>query len=136
MQSKTLTASINRGTKSVYEYVSDLSNLPRWATTFCLSIKKAGDDWIAQTPQGEARIRMTPRNDFGVLDHTVIPSPGVEIFVPVRVVKVKEGSEIIFTLFQHPGMTNEQFEQDQKFVREDLASLKRILETKTAAKAK
>lgn len=129
MLSKTFSITINRDAKSVYAFVSDLQNLPKWAKAFCLSIKKENaDTWIGQTPQGEVRFKMTTKNTFGVLDHTVIPAPGVEVYVPMRVVANGEGSEIIFTLFKMPNMSDEQFARDQGLVQQDLASLKEVLE--------
>lgn len=130
MSATTLTISINRGPKSVYEFASDLANLPKWATAFCLSIKKEtdGEDWLAQTPQGPVKMRITPRNDFGILDHIVVPAPGVEMHVPMRVVQNGKGSEVLFTLFRRPDMTDTQYTEDQALVRQDLATLKRVLE--------
>jgi hypothetical protein len=72
---------------------------------FCRSIKKTSGEWIIETPQGPVKIKIAPKNDFGILDHTVIPAPGVEVFVPMRVVPNSSGSEVIFTLFQQPGMS-------------------------------
>ena len=129
MSATTLTISINRGPKSVYEFVSDLANLPKWATAFCLSIKQeGGEDWQAQTPQGPVKIRIAHRNDFGILDHIVTAAPGVEAHVPMRVVQNGKGSEVLFTLFRRPDMTDTQYSEDQELVRQDLATLKRVLE--------
>lgn len=128
MKSQTLNVSIECHPRKVYEFVSNLDNLPKWATTFVKEIRKSGDDWIAQTPQGPATFRMAAHNDFGVLDHTVIPAPGVEVFVPMRVVPNGSGSEVIFTLFRQPNMTDESFARDQEMVIRDLNTLKKLLE--------
>jgi len=48
--------------------------------------------------------------------------------VPMRAVPNGEGSEIIFTLFKQPGMTEKQFHKDQGMVEQDLATLKQVLE--------
>lgn len=48
-KSKTLSISINCAAGKVYEFVSNLENLPKWAKTFCLSIKRSGKEWIAET---------------------------------------------------------------------------------------
>lgn len=128
MISTTLNVLINRGPKSVYEFVSDLSNLPKWAPAFCRSIKKDGDDWLAQTPQGQVRMKIAPRNDFGILDHYIMPTPGTEIHVPMRVFPNGKGSEVLFTLMRRPDMTDDQFHADQDLVRQDLSTLKQTLE--------
>lgn len=46
----------------------------------------------------------------------------------MRVVANGEGSELMFTLFQLPGMSDEQFGQDAGMVETDLRTLKVVLE--------
>jgi hypothetical protein len=128
MKSQTLNISIACDPRKVYDFVSNLANLPKWATTFCQRIMKPDGEWVAQTPQGAVTMRVVTRNDFGVLDHTVIPAPGVEVFVPMRVVANGPGSEVIFTLFRQPDMTDESFARDKESVTRDLNTLKIILE--------
>lgn len=107
MKSKTLSVPIRCGASKVYGFVSELENLAKWAPV---------------------RIRIAPKNEMGVLDHWVKPEGGPEIYVPMRVTANGEGSEVTFTLFQHPGMTDEQFAADARLVERDLASLKAVLE--------
>jgi hypothetical protein len=86
------------------------------------------DEWIAETPQGPMKVRFTERNNFGVLDHYVIPELGVEVYIPMRVIADGGGSELIFTVFRLPGMSNEKFAEDAKWVERDLEALKNLLE--------
>jgi hypothetical protein len=53
---------------------------------------------------------------------------GVEVYIPMRVVANGEGSEVIFTLFRTPGMSDESLERDIDWVTGDLATLKELLE--------
>src|SRR3546814_11981637 len=87
------------------------------------SIRKADDDWIAETPHGPVRVRFTDRNPFGVLDHTVIPAPGVEIYVPMRVVPNGAGSAVTLTLFRPPGMSGEKYAEDAAYAERALAAV-------------
>ncbi len=128
MKSQTLSVSIARDPGKVYDFASDLRNLPKWAGAFCLSIENKGGEWIAQTPQGPVSIRIAGKNSLGILDHYVIPAPGVEIYVPMRVVANGSGSEVLFTLFRRPEVTDAEYEQDVKWVERDLAGLKAVLE--------
>ncbi len=128
MPSETISISIARNRHDVYRFVSNLKNLPKWATTFCLSIRKAGRDWVARTPQGPMIIQIEKKNRLGVVDHVVIPAPGIEVFVPMRVIRNGQGSKVLFTLFQSPGMTAKDHARDLKMVRQDLATLKKVLE--------
>lgn len=130
MKSRTINISINRDSKIVYEFVLNLANLPKWAKTFCRSIQKVNDEWIIETPQGPVKIRITGRNDFGILDHYVSPAQSAEVFVPMRVVSNGSGSEVIFTVFQQSGMSDENYAKDILLVEQDLRTLKSILENR------
>ena len=133
LKSRTLSVSINCDPGRVYEFVSKPENLPKWAKMFCRSIKKSNGKWIAETPQGPVKVRFTGKNNFGVLDHYVNPGPGVEVFVPMRVVPNASGSEVLLTLFQLAGMSDEKFAEDIGWVRQDLRTLKGIMELRKGA---
>lgn len=128
LKSKTLSVSIECPPGRVYAFVSNPENLPTWATAFCRSVRKSGGEWIVETPDGPMTIKFVGRNDFGVLDHTVTVKPGIEILNPMRVVPNGSGSEIIFTVFQSPGVSNEAFAKDAGMVEGDLRTLKTVLE--------
>ncbi len=84
---------------------------------------------MIETSQGLVKFRFAPKNDSGILDHYVGPSPGVEVFVPMRVVPNGHGCEIIFTLFQQSGMSDENYAKDAEMVEQDLKNLQAIMET-------
>lgn len=128
MNSRTITCSINRLPSVVYEFASNPENLPQWVKSFCLSVKKSGDEWQMETATGWVGIQFVPANDFGVLDHVVTLPDGQSILNPMRVVANGEGSEVMFTLFQLPDMSDEQFAKDAGMVEADLRTLKAVLE--------
>ncbi len=135
LKSKTLSISINSKPKTVYEFVLNLENLPKWAKMFCRSIKLLNGEWIAEVLQEQAKVRITKRNDFGILDHYVklLSSPNVdEVFVPMRVVQNGDGSEVIFTIFELAGMAEERYAEDIRMVEQDLKNLKSIVEESIA----
>jgi hypothetical protein len=53
---------------------------------------------------------------------------GQPVLNPIRVLPNGSGSEVVFTLFQHPGMSDQRFAEDAMLVEADLRLLKRILE--------
>lgn len=114
--------------RKVYEFVSNPKNLPQWAAGLCKSVRKSDNGWIAETSQGPVKIRFAEKNDFGVLDHYVTTAQGAEIYVPMRVVPNGSGSEVIFTLFKTPEMSDRQFAEDAGMVERDLRTLKSVLE--------
>ena len=129
-ESRTVSISIKRRPEEVYEYLVDPANFPKWSV-FIKAIRLEGNEWIATTPEGTVRIRFTPRNEFGILDHYVTVNPQIQVYVPMRVLANPENdSEVIFTVFRLPGMSVEQYNDDIGMVLTDLAGLKRELEDK------
>ncbi len=128
LTSRMVSVSIHCAPSKVYAFVSNPANLPKWATTFCRSIAHSNGAWVIETAQGPMNIRFAPKNPFGVLDHYLTSSSGEEIFVPMRVVPNVEGCEMIFTLFQQPGMSDDNYAHDAELVKQDLGTLKRFLE--------
>ena len=128
-QVRHLSVGIRRDWQSVYAFASSPENMPRWATGLGSAPRRAGDAWEFDGPEGPVRVRFTPRNDFGVLDHYVTVAPDTEVYVPMRVIPHGAGCEVVFTLFRLPGMTDEKFDADADWVKRDLAKLKELMET-------
>ena len=128
LNSRTITCSINKPPATVFEFASNPENLPKWVLSFCMSVRKSGDEWQMETPTGWVGIRFVAVNDYGVLNHVVTLPDGQSILNPVRVVANDIGSEVMFTLFQLPSMSDEQFSKDAGMVEADLQTLKAVLE--------
>jgi len=128
MKSRTMNTSINSNPQIVYDFVSNLENLPRWASNTFPSIKEVNGEWVVDTSQGQNKVMLAERNNFGILDHYVKLTSGVEVYVPMRVVKNGDGSEVMLTVFQTPEMTDERYAEDIKTVEKDLNHLKTIIE--------
>lgn len=120
--------SINSKPQVVYDFISNLENLPRWAPKTFPSIKEMNGEWVVETQQGKIKVVLTERNNFGILDHHVKLTSGVEIYIPMRVIKNANGSEVMLTVFQIPEMTDEVFVKDVETVEKDLNHLKTIIE--------
>ncbi len=85
---------------------------------------------MVQSPQGAVIFAFVEANSFGILDHTVTLPSGIKLTNPMRVIANDKGSELLFTLFQHKGMTDDQFLEDTSMVKSDLETLRGILESK------
>jgi hypothetical protein len=103
-------------------------NLAKWASGLGRSLTNRDGEWIAETPQGPVKVRFTERNSFGVLDHYVTAELGLEIYIPMRVISNATGSEVLFTLFRVPEMSDDKFTEDGEWVKRDLNVLKQLLE--------
>ena len=77
---------------------------------------------------GAMNIRFSERNPFGVLDHTLLPSDGEAMQNPMRVFANGDASEVVFSLLQRPGMSDDEFARDAEWVSGDLQALKTYLE--------
>jgi uncharacterized protein YndB with AHSA1/START domain len=130
-----ITVSINRTPQEVYRFAAKPENMPRWAAGLAGSLEKEGDKWIARGgPVGQRiEVRFTPPNELGVLDHDVVLESGETVHNPVRVVRNGAGSEVTFTLFRRPGVTDEELARDARAVNEDLQTLKGLLEREDQA---
>lgn len=123
-----LSVRINRSAAEAYEFLSVPENFSKWASGVGTSLRQAGGDWIADTPEGPATVRFSERNSYGVLDHSVKLPRGGSVYVPLRVVAQGDGCELVLTLFRQPEMSEEKFAADAEWVMRDLHAAKRILE--------
>jgi hypothetical protein len=116
----------------VYAIAADPEQLPRWASGLADgALRRTADGWVADSPMGEVVIEFAPANEFGVLDHVVRMPSGEAVYNPMRVMPAGENRprcEVVFTVRQRPGMTDEEFESDAATVAADLDRLRRLAE--------
>lgn len=125
---KQLSVGIKRPPSVVYDFVRSPENLPRWASGIGSNPRREGERWIIDMPDGPVEIRFVEKNELGVLDHFVTAGDGTVFFNPMRVVPNNLGSEVSFSVFQFPGVSDEQFLTDAETVSRDLQALKALLE--------
>jgi hypothetical protein len=123
-----ISVAITRSPAEVYEFASNPVNLPKWAAGLGSSIRRIGDDWVADSPMGRVKVKFVDKNAVGVLDHVVTLPSGDKVYNPLRVQPNGTGSEVVFTLYRLPGTTTDAFQQDAGQVRQDLERLKALLE--------
>lgn len=128
LEARHISVSIHRSPQDVYAFASNVENLPRWASGLGGSIRNVEGEWIADGPLGAVKIRFAAPNELGVLDHDVVLPSGEAVHNPMRVVPNGTGSELTFTLFRRPDVTDEQLERDAEWVQRDLRKLKDLLE--------
>jgi len=125
---RTVSVSVDRDPDDTYEYISDPRHLPDWAPAFAKSVHQEGDRWVVETADGTVGIAFAPANRLGVVDHRVTGDEGLDDLNPMRVIANGDGSEVLFTLFQPSGTSDDQFDRDLRIVESDLQTLKRVLE--------
>jgi len=128
VESRTIAVRIDRPFDEAYEFLVVPTNWNQWAFGLGRNIRRAQDGWIADSDGGVAAVQFTPRNAFGVVDHTVTRPSGQRVYVPMRLIANGNGCELLFTLFREPGISDARFASDSDFVQRDLTRLKQLLE--------
>jgi len=127
-KSRHVSLSISRSVGEVYDFVSNPQNLPLWAGGLSGSIKNVNGEWVAESPMGTVKIRFADKNRLGILDHDVTLPSGETFHNPMRVISNGDGCELLFTLYQRQGMSDGDFEKDEKQIKIDLQRLKTLIE--------
>ena len=99
-----LSVTILRDWQEVYAFAHLPENFPKWASGLAGSLHKNGGGWIAQTSTGQATVKFSELNEYGVLDHWVTPDGGEEIYIPLRV--IPNGSGALATLTLSPCLSD------------------------------
>ena len=129
LPTRTFSVTIDQEWQTLYEKIWRPEFFPRWASGLAKSdLRNNGDHRLANGPDGPVRIRFTPHNPHGVMDHYVDIGEDMEIYVPLRVIQNGSGAEVMLTLFRQSAMDDERFAADIKWVNRDLKALKSLIE--------
>jgi hypothetical protein len=126
--SRHIAVAVDRPWREVADYVGNPANLPAWAEGLGSGIAEGDGAWTASTPGGRVEIRFVPPNPYGVADHDVVLPTGEVVHVPLRVLPLGDGAEVVLTIRRGPGVPDSAFDADEAAVRADLDRLKRVLE--------
>ena len=131
-RSHTITLQIDYPYPSAYRYLADPLNYAQWAALEPGTFRRLENgDWAAETRFGGFRhFRFTPPNEFGVLDHAVFIPGEPLLWTPMRVLPNEDGTELHFTFFQRPGMSEEAFASSVEWITTDFLALKSLLEAR------
>ena len=128
LPARTLSVTIPGDWRALYDRIWRPEFFARWASGLTDSDLVAdGDAWVAAGSDGPIRLRFTPHNDFGVMDHWVDAGAGPVIHIPLRVVANGDGAEVMLTLYRQPDISDERFAADIKWINRDLNALKSLV---------
>jgi hypothetical protein len=126
MRSRTVTAVFPAPRERVFEYMSDIENLPRWATEFARELKVVGGRHVVVNGLGEFVFEIRADERTGVVDMYAGPTEEAMGVFPTRVVGLPDGSTAYsFTMFQAPDMPDELFESQHESLRREFQNLER-----------
>jgi hypothetical protein len=126
MQTRTVTTVLEAPRDEVFGYLSEVENLPRWATEFARELRYE-DGWAkVVNGLGEFYFTIDADPDTGVIDMYAGPSPDELALFPTRVVELADGATAYsFTMFQQPGMPDELFESQYSSLLKEFDNIRR-----------
>lgn len=129
---------IEAAASRVFAFVSEPSNLPKWATAFKQANDRAA---LLATPQGEAEIELTTsaRSETGTIDWRMVFPDGAAGQAFSRVTPAGDARSVYsFVLMAPPAPLEElegALEAQRKTLAEELLRLKTILESDDQARS-
>ena len=120
MSSRTVTAVLDAPKEQVFDYLSQIVNLPKWASEFARELKYEDGKAKVVNGLGEFYVSIDADPETGVIDMDAGPTESELALFPTRVVALPVGgSAFSFTMFQGAEMPDELFEsQYQSLLRE------------------
>lgn len=123
-----ISVSIRAKPIDVWEFIANLNNWKQFSE-FGKDIEQVDDDeWIFHTSQGDVRVIPKFDREKLLLDSICIVPSGEEQFIPYRVAVSGEGSELIMTNQQTKSVSDEDYEEQLKWMGDELNNIKKILE--------
>ena len=126
MINRTITAVLDAPKNAVFDYLSKIENLPRWATEFAQELKYEDGKAKVVNGLGEFCFSIDADAASGVIDMYAGPAEDQFALFPTRVVPLGEGkSAYSFTMFKAPGMPDELFESQYESLRREFDNIRR-----------
>jgi hypothetical protein len=114
---------IDRKPSELSAFLADHRNLPKWAAGLSAGVSESNGVVLSDSPMGKVQVRFAVGAEHGIFDHDVTLPDGKTFHNPLRVLKNDEGSEVVFTLYRLPDVTDEAYEKDAATIAADLDRL-------------
>ena len=129
MKSQTVTAVLDAPKEDVFAYLSEIDNLPRWATEFARELRFEDGKAKVVNGLGEFYFVIDADVETGVIDMYAGPSEQELMLFPTRVVSLPDGRSVYsFTMFQAPGMPDDLFESQHASLQREFENIRREVE--------
>lgn len=125
MISHTVTAVLDAPSGQVFEFLSDVENLPRWATDFARELKYDQGRAKVVNGLGEFYFSIAADPGTGVIDMYAGPTEAAMAIYPTRVVALgSERSAYTFTMFKPAEMDDELFEAQHRSLQREFENIR------------
>jgi hypothetical protein len=122
---RTVTAVFDAPKEAVFGFLSEIRNLPEWATEFAQELRYEDGKAKVVNGLGEFYVRVEADGGTGVIDMYVGPAENELSLFPTRVVPLPGGkSAYSFTMFKAPGMSDELFDSQYESLRREFDNIR------------
>ena len=129
MNSRTATVVVPQPKQALFSYLSNVANLPKWATEFCRDLRFIDGKYKVVTcdpSMEEVFFDVRADQQTGVIDMFAGPTEDQMGVFPTRVVEISPGSSaFVFTMFQPPSMSDDEFEKRYESLKREFANIER-----------
>lgn len=127
MQSETISAVLTAPSRVVFNYLSDPTNLPEWATEFCLGLSEENGVFTALTPMGELIIDIEADLDSGVIDMYASTDGCKGLPLATRALPISEAQTLYtVTLIREPSVPDATYQQQLGSLRKEMDNLRSL----------
>ena len=128
MRNESVTTVLRAPRDEVFEYLSDIENLPHWATEFARELKREGGRYKVVNGLGEFYFAIAADRGTGVIDMFAGPAKQQMAVFPTRAVPLGDGrTAYSFTMFQGPDMPDDLFDAQHASLQREFANIERAL---------
>jgi hypothetical protein len=126
MTTRTVTAVLDAPREQVFDYLSRIENLPKWADEFARELKNEAGKAKVVNGLGEFYVSFDSDRETGVIDMYAGPNENALSLFPTRVVGLPGGrSAYTFTMFQAPGMPDDLFASQYESLLREFENIRR-----------
>jgi len=125
MEARTITLTVPAAPETVFDFIADVENLPRWAAGFCERLEISAGRWTALTSFGDLWIELAGDARAGTVDLLAAEDAGrMEPLFSVRIQPAPgAGACVVFTLLPRAGYSPECHERHYREFLLDLRGL-------------
>jgi hypothetical protein len=99
MNIRTVSVIVSAPRDTVFNFLADIENLPRWASSLCERLYLARGRWMALSPQGEMHLDLEANNGTGVIDLRAGRATDQMALLPMRVMPLSLRSTLVTVTF-------------------------------------
>ena len=123
-----LSVELHAAKDAVFDYLSDIKNLPEWATEFCRGLRRVDGHYKVRTPGGELFMHIEADRRTGVVDFYA--SPALEPIdrepLTSRVLAGGNGGSIYVVSFVQPaGLPDAVYAQQCAALKREMENIRR-----------